>query len=480
MKPFLTALDLYLTELEEEIASVSARVAALEAGDVPPPDEPDPEPEPFEWTPTTAQNGYRVAVRPGKPNEAYAQKFIISADEPTDFKVVVSELHWTEGLPKRAVDGVWLIQPEAEYLLTFNDTEQVELTVTDGEDKNVPLIRVEATNDFTVVGAAVDVTPTPVPPAPTPPNTVTFGDMPSSFNNNTRYVPEDPMRVYTGADLTGTENVTLEGVRFQGPHSSSRYSGAILPGKGTTLYGIKSDGSKRLVVEIREGADDVTIDSSTFVNGELNAIWAHAYYRTWRTTIKGCIFRNNNTRREALNWDASDVKLLHALESVVEDNDFQGSFGEGCWYDSDAMGVIRNNKFKNYMRAIHVEMAWDELGTTLVEGNIIDNCANDPRGWVWAGAILLSGSTGVTVKNNEVRNSASGMDYVELGFDHSVRSPHHSTDTVHARYGETHVEWTGKNTIHTYGADLYRGGYPTWHLPDTSTYVLGGGRIIDR
>lgn len=487
--------------LADDLLILEARVKALENVTVPNPDPtpppPDPEPEPFIWTPTGPDGydptgGYSRITRNGEV-EAYAPTFVVTFDAPASGFVVVAEQH--HPTPQRTVQirtggslmGGQGLLPGVENKMSFDGVVEITLTTSpDSADRNVPLFRVEADQAFTVKGIP-DETPIPIPPGPEPPaqTVVEFTDPPARFDDNKLYRPKIRTRVYESFDLRSSNMVTLEGVIVKGTHSSSRYAGAIHPGRNTTLRGITISESERLGIELGEHAHGVRILDSTFKNNALNVIWAHAYHRNLKTVerghsveIAGCEFANNNTRNEALNWDAADIKLLHTLDASVHNNRFLGGFGEAIWFDSDAQGKIRGNVIRDYMRAVHVEMCNRDLGPTTVLNNEIDNCSNDPRGWVWHAAILISGSTGVTVERNSITGSVKGKDISELGFDHSVRSPHHSEDRVHARYGETHVEWTGYNTINQPDTVLWRGGYPQWHLPGTSSYVVK--ELIDR
>ncbi|WP_461521031.1 right-handed parallel beta-helix repeat-containing protein [Porticoccus sp.] len=323
--------------------------------------------------------------------------------------------------------------------------------------------------------------PPPPPPDPDPPQDVVyFTDMPSSFENGKTYMPSDTNRVYEGADLRGTDGVALKGVHFTGRIRSSRYDGAVKMGKNSTLDTCVFNQMGSLCVEIPQGGDNPTIKDSTFTNNAYNAIWSHAWYRKYNGLITRNYFDNNNTKREAENWDAADIKLLHHLNIDVIENEHAGGFGDAIWYDSDANGQVLRNTITGYHHAIYMEMCWFVLGASLVAENVIDRCGSDPRDWIWHAAIVLSGSSGVTVRDNTVTNSIKGKDYAVLAFPFNNRNPHHSGDRVHAAHGEVHEEYSGHNYIDTGGKDLYRGNYPEWHWVDTDTYVLGGGQLIDR
>lgn len=476
--------------LAQDVATLAMRVHVLENIPEHPPDpDPDPDPPPAAhvWRPpNTAQDGYQVFPR-DVGVEAYAPRFEATFPSPVTGWVYVSEQHHTTVARTVNVGLVSVVlEPGRMERIPFSGSSVTITTDASSSDRNVPLFAIESDVPVSsVTGHPLEQLPPPPGPEPPDQTVVEFADPPATFDNDKLYRPRFPDRIYQGFDLRGTDLVTLQGVKVSGAHSSSRYNGAILPGRNTTLLEAEVFESGRLGVELTAGADGVRIINSKFLNNALNAVWAHAYHRNFPTDqhphsveITGCTFRNNNTRNEALNWDAGDVKLLHSINARVADNQFLGSFGEAVWYDSDAQGIIENNLIRDYARAIHVEMCWQDLGETHVLNNEIDNCSNDPRGWVWHAAILISGSTGVTVRGNTITGSVKGKDISELGFDHSVRSPHHSSDRVHAQYGETHVEWTGHNTIDQPDTVLWRGGYPTWHLAGTSTYNVKD--LIDR
>lgn len=330
--------------------------------------------------------------------------------------------------------------------------------------------------------------PQPDPPPPPPPepdpdppqDVVYFTDMPSSFENGKTYIPSDTNRVYEGADLRGTDGVTLKNVHFTGRVRSSRYDGAVKMGKNSTITSCAFNSMGSLCIEIPQGGDNPTIELCTFTNNAYNAIWSHAWYRKYNGLITRNIFENNNTKREAENWDAADIKLLHHLNIDVTDNEHRGGFGDAIWYDSDANGQVLRNNITGYHHAIYMEMCWYVLGHSLVKDNIIDRCGSDPRDWIWHAAVVLSGSSGVKVESNTITNSVKGKDYAVLAFPFNNRNPHHGEDRVHAAHGEVHEEYSGHNYIDTGGKDLYRGNYPEWHWAGTDTYVLGDGQLIDR
>lgn len=202
-------------------------------------------------------------------------------------------------------------------------------------------------------------------------------------------------------------DVTIDGFTMRHAATPSQFGGlqARDGADRLTVRNVTLSDTHAALISFQDVSDASLLDSLVERGGQLGI--QSGGDGTTNLTIRGNVVRGNNTEGFDPEWEAGGMKITQAIGLRVTDNDVEDNLGPGIWCDIDCRDIViaENRVTGNSGNGIFFEIS---QGADIVGNRIAENGWAAPT-WGWGAGVLISSSSGATVRDNDLAWNADGI-----------------------------------------------------------------------
>jgi hypothetical protein len=208
----------------------------------------------------------------------------------------------------------------------------------------------------------------------------------------------------------GAANVTIKG--FVMKHAANKAQVGALTNSGYanwTVENNKLSNTSGVNVTINNATGGKIINNEISYAGQLGI----GGNRSPGLLIKGNKIHHNNNLGFSCGWECGALKVAHATDNILEDNESYENFGYGLWCDIECVNTTfrRNRVYDNANKGIVQEIS----GSAKIYDNRIWNNGFGYTVWGWGAGALSQNSDNVEMFNNILAWNADGMGVISQG-----------------------------------------------------------------